>query len=101
MTYHKEGYSLHRNVDQEKAEGAEVISNVKHRALDMMRLNLLVLLCSYLGDESRCSNLPLPLIQGPEVLRARGHNKGRKESHNNSKKPFKEENVSPRMNDHG
>jgi hypothetical protein len=98
--YHKERDTLDRNVDEEKAQSAEVVDDVQHSPLHVVNLDLLVLVGSALRNQSLRGNHALTLVKEPAFGRAPGHQERCSKTDNNCEKTLKEENVAPFVNAH-
>jgi hypothetical protein len=101
LAHHEKRDSLDSDVDEEKTQSAEVVSDVQHRPLHVVRLDFLVLLSSTLQDESLSRYHALAFVEEPAVLGVRRHQEWRAETNENREKTLKEENVAPRFDDHG
>lgn len=88
------------DVDAEKAKSADVVGDVQHRPLHMVRLDLFVLIGPTLHDQSLSSNHAFTLVEEPAVLRAPRHKEWRKNTDDRREETLEEKDVAPGVDDH-
>jgi len=100
-TYQEKRNTLDSDVDEEKSESADVVGDVEHRSLHMTRSDLLLLSSASLRDQTFVRDPSFAFVQEVALAWACRHCKRCSEANKKSEEAFKEEDVAPRVNNHG
>lgn len=100
-TYQEKRNTLDSDVDEKKSESADVVGDVEHRSLHMTRLDFLILSSASLRNQTFMRDPSFAFVQEVALAWACRHRKRCSDANKKSEEAFKEEDVAPRVNNHG